>query len=388
MGRLSFRRRAATRLSGLGRAGVRLPAKRLFARCGLVALAMLAPAIGSAAGRPAGCGRALPSGTYRMADQDVERTYRVLVPTHYSPRTAYPLVMVFHGWGGDENEFLNDEGVVSLARKRGYIVVAPRGLGSAGADANRNSWSFRGSTTGLAGNGEDDLASAPTPGSTCDVAGTRNYTYPSCSGIARNTCSWTQCQADDVAFTIALLAEVESRLCVDTTRVFATGGSNGGMFTWELGQDARSAPNFRAIAPIIGLPHRGHLDRPGRSGGLPVLVITGLEDTTVPPGGWEDASHTTTRDGDRYYYTGAAAMTRRWGAVNGCPYVDAPAQSFGAGTRRADCRTYCASDPTGWSTGQAGAGWPNVLDCRAPMGHTYDLGWSWKLVLDFFDAQR
>ena len=37
--------------------------------------------------------------------------------------------MVFHGWGGDENEFLADKNVTTLADERGYIVVAPRGLG-------------------------------------------------------------------------------------------------------------------------------------------------------------------------------------------------------------------------------------------------------------------
>lgn len=25
--------------------------------------------------------------------------------------------------------------------------------------------------------------------------------------------------------------------------------------------------------------------------------------------------------------------------------------------------------------------------CRAPMGHEYEFGWAWKLILDFFDAQ-
>jgi hypothetical protein len=39
--------------------------------------------------------------------------------------------------------------------------------------------------------------------------------------------------------------------------------------------------------------------------------------------------------------------------------------------------TYCPAD----------AGWPAVLDCRADMGHTYGLSWSWALTLDFFDAQ-
>jgi len=349
----------------------------LTRRC-LLAIAMLAPTLGGAVTPSPGCGKTLASGKYQMTDQNVIRAYRVFVPSSYRPSTAYPLVMVFHGWGGNENEFLGDKNVTTLADQRGYIVVAPRGLGSASPDSNPNSWSFRGSTTGLSETSEG--------GAICDPAHTPNFTYPSCKNIARNTCSWTQCQADDVAFALTLVSDIESRVCVDTTRVFASGGSNGGMFTWELGQNAASAPIFRAIASLIGLPHRGYLDMPGKTGSMPVLVITGTRDTTVPPGEWENTSYTTTSDGDRYYYTGASAITQRWGTANGCPYSGAPAASFNTGTTRADCRTYCGRNGAGWSGGSAGSGWPNVLDCRAAMGHTYSLGWSWKLILDFFDA--
>ncbi len=117
-----------------------------------------------------------------------------------------------------------------------------------------------------------------------------------------------------------------------------------------------------------------------------MLVITGTQDTTVPPGAWEDTGPTTTSDGDRYYYTGASAITQRWGNINRCPHTGTPAVSFKLGTAHADCRTYCARDAAGWSGDSAGIGWPNVLDCRAQIGHTYDFAWSWKLVLDFFDA--
>jgi polyhydroxybutyrate depolymerase len=336
----------------------------------------------------AGCGKSLASGSYQMKDQNVIRTYRVYVPSGYQPSAPFPLVLVFHGWDGNENEFLDDENVTRLADQRGYVVVAPRGLGSAAPDSNRNSWSFRGSTTGLAGPSEDGAShtEGSAAGAICDPTHTPNYTYQSCKNIARNTCSWTQCQADDVAFTLALVSEIKTKLCLDTTRIFAAGGSNGGMLTWELGQNASSAPIFRAIAPIIGLPHRGYLDAPGKLNGMPVLVITGTRDTTVPPGAWEDAGHTMTRDSDRYYYTGASAMTQAWGAANSCPYSGAPAVSFNTGTTHADCRTYCGHNAAGWSGASAGIGWPNVLDCRALMGHDYGLGWSWKLILDFFDA--
>jgi len=357
-------------------------------RCCLLAITMLAPTLGAAVTPSPGCGKMLASGKYQMTDQNVIRTYRVFVPSSYRPSTASPLVMVFHGWGGNENEFLGDKDVTTLADQRGYIVVAPRGLGSATPDSNPNSWSFRGSTTGLVETSQDGASQTPETavGAICDSTHTPNFTYPSCKNIARNTCSWTQCQADDVAFALTLVNEIESRLCVDTARVFASGGSNGGMFTWELGQNAASAPIFRAIASLIGLPHRGYLDMPGKMGSMPVLVITGTRDTTVPPGAWENTNYTTTSDGDRYFYTGASAMTQSWGTANSCPYSGTPAAYFNTGTTRADCRTYCGRNGAGWSGASAGIGWPNVLDCRAAMGHTYSLNWSWKLILDFFDA--
>jgi len=363
--------------------------KRVLRRCCLFAMAILAPTWGAGAAPSSGCGKTLASGVFQMTDQSVTRTYRVFLPSGYQPGIAHPMVMVFHGWGGDENEFLADDNVRTLAEQRGYIVVAPRGLGSAGPDSNRNSWSFRGSTTGLAGAAEDSGSHTRSTAAAaiCNAARTPNFTYPSCKNIARNSCSWTQCQADDVAFALALVKEVESKLCVDTTRVFASGGSNGGMFAWELGQSTGSAPIFRAIASLIGLPHRGYLDSPGKAGGMPVLVITGTHDTTVPPGAWESTRYTTTSDGDAYYYTGASAIVRSWGTANSCPYEGKPAAPFNTGATQADCRTYCGGSAQGWSGRSAGVGWPNVLDCRAAMGHTYEFSWAWKLILDFFDAQ-
>jgi polyhydroxybutyrate depolymerase len=350
---------------------------------------MLAPAWSACATPSSGCGKTLASGSYRMSDQGLTRAYSVLVPSRYRPGTAYPLLVAFHGWGGDEREFLANQHVTRLSDKRGYILVVPRGLGSTGADSNRNSWSFRGSTTGLAGAGAAGTAQAPgrAAGAICDPARTPDFTYPSCRNVARNSCSWTQCQADDVAFAVALVHEIESRVCVDTARVYAIGASNGGMFVWDLGLDAASASTFRAIASLIGLPHRGYLDAPGKKGGLPVMVITGTHDTTVPPGAWESTDYTTTSDGNAYYYTGASAIVRSWGAADNCPYEGAPAASFRTGVAEADCRTYCGGRAQGWSGGSPGLGWPKVLDCRSAMGHDdYEFAWSWQLILDFFDA--
>jgi hypothetical protein len=101
-------------------------------------------------------------------------------------------------------------------------------------------------------------------------------------------------------------------------------------------------------------------------------------DNVVPPGAWENPSYTTTSNGsDRYYYTGATAITRSWAEAQSCS-VAGKAIPFDDGNQKTDCRTYCSNDLPGW---------PRVLDCRARMGHSYNLSWSWKLIMDFFAAQ-
>ena len=320
-----------------------------------------------------GCGAAAPSsGSYELPHGGLVRHYQLSLPANYDPARPARLVLAFHGWGGDESEFLGDRTVVEDSSRRGYIVVAPRGLGLGAPDHKNNSWTFRGSDTGVV---EDRGTRLPV----CDAAITPDYRYPSCAAKrAQNSCSWTQCQDDDVAFVRALVAHLEATLCIDTHHVFAVGGSNGGMFTWELAANPASAHLFHAIAPIIGLPHRGDLRLPGVRRGLPVLLITGLADNVVPPGQWDDASFTTaTNDNDRYYYTGATAVVRRWSEAAGCPTAG-PEKPFDTGQSAAECRAYCPG---------TAANWPRVLDCRAPMGHDYQLAWAWKLVLDFFDRQ-
>lgn len=225
------------------------------------------------------------------------------------------------------------------------IVIAPLGLGA--SEDRPSSWTFPGSATGIDGHGA----------ATCDPSVITDETYPSCgpvgTGTAQNICSWTQCQSDDMGFVTALLDHAEATLCIDTDQVFAAGASNGGMFVWSIGQNATLAPRFRALASLIGLPHRGYLDVPANA--PPILSLTARDDTTVPPGAWDDPSPTISSDGTLYHYTGATAITQRWAEAHQCD-TSAPAQSIDAPF---DCRSHC---PT---TGM----FPPVLDCRMEGGH-------------------
>lgn len=314
------------------------------------------------------------SGTHSMSRAGFTRRFRVHVPAGYDPSVHAPLIVAFHGWGGDQDEFLGNAAVSSNLDQTGFITVAPVGLGPGEPDFNYASWSFNGSTTGLDGDGVNLLVTGDTA-DICDAKATPNYTYGSCSGVAENTCSWTHCLDNDIEFAIELVEVVSNNLCIDRDRVFAVGGSNGGAFVWDLVRDGEGAKVFAATASLTGLPHRGYLDAPASSGGKPALLITGTNDQTVPPGAWGDERFTTTTDGDVYYYASATSVTKVWAEAASCD-VASPATLFDVGVEGLECRA--------WSGCAADSEWPPVLDCRRAMGHVYGLSWSWPLITDFF----
>ena len=317
------------------------------------------------------------SGALSIEHNEIERKFRVHIPLNYKSDTPAPLVLGFHGWSGNENEFLDNQTVRSQLDEYNYIMITPLGLGSAEPDSSYASWSFRGSTTGVDGDEINQLVANDSE-KICDTDSTPDYTYQSCADIAENTCSWTQCLDDDVSFVSFLAAQAQENLCVDADRIFATGGSNGGMFVWELGQNERTANIFRALAPIIGLPHRGYLDEPKKPNGLPAILVTGMRDTTVPPGDWDDKSFTTTSNGEAFYYTGASAITEKWAIALDCD-VSIPPKII-------DLDVASTLECRGWGNCRDTNSYPSILDCRgAEMGHTYNLDDSWPLIMDFFN---
>ena len=118
--------------------------------------------------------------------------------------------------------------------------------------------------------------------------------------------------SDVGGFIPSLYDTLESQLCIDTTREFAAGESNGGIMTYQLGVDL--AHRLAAIAPQFGSFHRGWNAAP--STGVPVLDLHGSADTTVPGN--------ISLSGDGYYYTTTKeifdgnAYSSGWKKANGC----------------------------------------------------------------------
>ncbi|MFZ4763876.1 MAG: dienelactone hydrolase family protein [Roseimicrobium sp.] len=138
---------------------------------------------------------------------DLQRRYRVHVPKKYDAANPTPVVIVFHGGGGNPESMVRLSGMDTKSDEAGFIVVYPYG---SGLDAER----------GLTFNGGG------------------------CCGYAM------QRKIDDVGFTRALLDDLAKVANVDTNRVFATGLSNGGIMSHYVASEL--SDRIAAIAPVGG----------------------------------------------------------------------------------------------------------------------------------------
>ncbi|KAF1986957.1 carbohydrate esterase family 1 protein [Aulographum hederae CBS 113979] len=59
-------------------------------------------------------------------------------------------------------------------------------------------------------------------------------------------------EVDDIKFTLDMIDAIKSDFCIDTSRIYAAGKSNGGGLVNLLACDPRSAPVFAAYAPVSG----------------------------------------------------------------------------------------------------------------------------------------
>jgi polyhydroxybutyrate depolymerase len=148
------------------------------------------------------------------------------VPPH--PRAPLPLVLAFHGAGGNGPGFAAESRLSKTADRYGFAVLYPT------AGATRHYWSLNAAT-----------------------------------------------QPDDVASVQALLPQAKAAACVDPARIYATGVSNGGGFAARIGCEL--AGTVAAVAPVAG-GYRS-LDPCPDGRRTSVLEIHGTSDEVVPYAG-------------------------------------------------------------------------------------------------------
>ncbi|MDQ3106394.1 MAG: prolyl oligopeptidase family serine peptidase, partial [Actinomycetota bacterium] len=90
----------------------------------------------------------------------------------------------------------------------------------------------------------------------------------------------TATDADDVEFTIELLDELAERFCIDPTRVYATGMSNGGALSSVLA--CRGAERFAAVGAVAAMIYLPACDATPAPRPVPILSMMGTADPVVP----------------------------------------------------------------------------------------------------------
>lgn len=160
------------------------------------------------------------------------RSYLVQVPSGPGP---FPVVVLLHGGTQTARQAWEQTSLPSLAREKGYLMVAPQGV-------NKHWNDGRGVTL---------------------------------AGDASN--------ADDVAFLNAVIDDVLRRDHGDASAVFMVGASNGGLMTMYYA--CKSAQRLRAAASVISNLPSALAEQCRPSKPLPWLAINGTDDPISPYGG-------------------------------------------------------------------------------------------------------
>jgi polyhydroxybutyrate depolymerase len=252
-----------------------------------LALALLIATSLASAAQDVCDGRAVPYGAQTIEVGGVPRGFTVRPPAEGDPKTAAPVVFAFHPFGMNA-QYMQSRAPIGR-QWPSAIVIYPEGMGRDAA-SRAPSWQGR-------------------PGE----LGNR-----------------------DLAFFDAMLAWLAERGCIDRTRVFVLGYSNGAGLAYLLACERSSA--IAGVAIVSG--------RLGcqPSVAKPVVMTHGLADDTI---GYEQA----------------LASAKAWASVNGCA---APPK---AGVR-------------GCIAAQACGGAPLTM-CTHPGGHEYDTNFT-KVAAEFF----
>ena len=201
----------------------------------------------------------------KLLHDSVTRYYDVYVPPSCAGKSAVPLLVELHGLGGNKTVERENRWWRAIADSEGIIVAYPLG---------------RYGTGGPPPEGFNHVPGKPPQA--WDVGGP-SWNARICCGSA------AEIGVDDVGFIRAMVSAISAGAKVDTTRIYATGVSNGGAMAHRLGCEA--ADRFAAVAPVafplnfypVGTAVPNPACDPGRP--LPIIMFLGLTDGIVPYAG-------------------------------------------------------------------------------------------------------
>ncbi len=174
-----------------------------------------------------------------------ERYYLINLPRGYSDHSQCPLLLVFHGGGGNPEQVLKSSDILDRAEREGWILVAPAGSGR-----------LKRFLTWNVGFG---------------------FGYAMTANV------------DDIGFVNRLMEVLKEAYRIDPDRVYATGISNGGILCHMLA--GHLSDKIASIAPIVatagGRP-KGRTEwmhPPVPTNSVSVISFNGLLDRSIPLAG-------------------------------------------------------------------------------------------------------
>jgi polyhydroxybutyrate depolymerase len=208
---------------------------------------------------------------------DVQRRYLLTVPDAHDGDTPLAVVFDFHGLmeGAEIHARMTDYS--SLAREEGFVVVFPHGTGEP------VHWNVN-------------------PGASANA---------------------------DLAYFDAVVDAIGSTLCIDESRIYATGLSNGAMFTSLL--LCERAEVLAAAAPVAGL---SDIEDCAPSRSVPIVAFHGTDDPILLFNGGVDVSAIPGLDSA----AGASTTTR--------PPAELDGEGYPANVAAFAARNRCDPDPT------------------------------------------
>lgn len=161
---------------------------------------------------------------------DLTRAYDLYVPSSYTKETPVPLVLAFHGSGGNGRAMEQLTGLNQLAEQENFIVVYPDGI--------HEHWD------------------------------TRRRAQPEIN--------------NDIGFVSALLDRLEQQYTLDRRRIYATGFSNGGMFAHRVACELSDKIAASAVVAATMPENLSRTCQPAQP--ISMLLIHGTDDPAVPYG--------------------------------------------------------------------------------------------------------
>jgi polyhydroxybutyrate depolymerase len=153
----------------------------------------------------------------------ITREYIIYIPENYNVTTAFPLLLSFHGLTSNMEFNYSYTNFDELAELENFIVVHPNGIS--------NTWTV---------SANDDT---------------------------------------DIDFIVSLLNQLEEDYNIESNRIYSTGMSMGGFFSFSLA--CRLSDRIAAVASVTGSMYQPAINNCSPVKPMPILQIHGTEDVIV-----------------------------------------------------------------------------------------------------------